>query len=157
MARSPSVFFSKYHKWFIEMGYPQLDIVHYQDGSWDIIEVVKNPHIPSLTVYKTVLGNMKGIEISYGFCKKYIEEIDLERRAIWDREEAKTKKMEAEQEALEKHRHEYADMAYKAVRYNPDLMDRIATRGLSEMNLDKIAQNIPYSELKSINKSLLAK
>lgn len=157
MARSPSSFFSKYHKWFIELGYPNLDIVHYQDGSWDIIQVERNPEIPSLTIYKTVLGNMKNIEITYSFCKKYIEEIDLEKKAIWDREEAKTKKMEAEQEALENHRYEFADMAYKAVRYNPDLMDRIATRGMSEMNLDKIAQNIPYCELKAVNKSLLAK
>lgn len=148
---------SKYHKWFKEMGYPQLDINKYYDGSWSIIEYYNNPIIPSLTKWKVVLGVMHNIEISYGFCKKYIEEIDLQKKAIWDREERKTSRMEQEKKSLDDHRQEYADKAFEAVRKNPDLMDRIAKNGLEEMNLGNIAQHIPYSELKAMNKVMLAK
>ncbi len=148
---------SKYHKWFRELGYPQLDINQYSDGSWDIIEYYNSPVIPCLTKYRTILGNMKNIEISFGFCKKYIEEIDLQKKAIWEREERKTSRMEQEKKSLDDHRQEYADKAFEAVRKNPDLMDRIAKNGLEEMNLGNIAQHIPYSELKAMNKVMLAK
>ena len=154
---NPSHICSKYYKWFVEMGYPQLDINQYIDGSWSIIEYENSPLIPSMTRWRMVLGVMKNIEISYGFVKKYVEEIDLQKKAIWDRAErasAEADKVAAEKEA---HQYEYADKAFEIMRRNPDLMERIAENGLSEMSLDKIAEHVPHQEIKAMNKVMLAR
>lgn len=144
---------SKWYPWLVELGYPQLDVVKYDDGEWAVIEYYRTPVIPSLTPWKVVLSGMRHLEISKGFLKKYIDEIDLQKKAIWEREERRTQKMLAEKEAQEQAAHDRVDTAFKAIRYNPDLMERIAKNGLSEMNLDKIARHVPSTELAAQRKS----
>lgn len=145
---------SKYHKWFVKMNYPQLDVNQYNDGSWDLIEYHSAPLVPCMTLWKTVLGNMKNIEITKAFIEKYVSMIDNQKKEFWAIQEAATKKMDDEKEALDRHKEDFSDQAFKALRFNPGLMERIAKKGFSQMNLDKIAEHIPHQEIKAINKKM---
>lgn len=138
---------SKYHKWFVELGYPQLDIQVYPDGEWSIIEYQNAPIIPSLTKWKVILRGMRNIEISRGFVAKYIAQIDPMKKAFWERENARTKRAVEEAEAKERHAVEASERAAAAITSNPDLMGRIAKNGMQEMDLDNLRKHIPSSRL----------
>lgn len=141
---------SKYYKWFVELGYERLDVNEYTDGSWDIIEYMRTPVIPCVTPWRRILGNMQHVEISKGFIRKYLEEIDLTKKAIWDREERKSQAIEDERSAQDRHAQDSANRAYLAMRNNPNLMERIAKNGFQEMSLTKIAGNISPSKLRGL-------
>lgn len=143
----PSSMVSKYYVWFMELDYPQLDIAEYSDGSWDIIQYLNSPVIPSLTRHQLVLGNMKNILITPGFVEKYVKQLDTSRKEFWDREEAKTRAVAEEHERVQRHKHEFVDTAHKAITSNPDLMERIAKKGFKEMDLDNIRKHVPKSKL----------
>lgn len=153
----PSYICSKYYPWFVELGYDRLDIAEYADGSWDIIEYETVPIVPCTTRFKTILGNMKRVEKSFGFVKKYVESIDLQKKAIWDREEKKTQEMLDEKDRVDRAAQDRVDAAFNVMRKNPDLVDRIARNGLQEMNLDKIARHVPKAELNAQRKSYNSK
>lgn len=142
-----SSFCSKYHPWFMEMGYPLLDIIEYEDGEWSIIEMEHMPIIPAETKWKHILTGMRNIEISKAFIRKYIDQIDTCKKAFWDREEMETEKVNMQEEEREKHREEFSDKAFEAIRGNPWLMDRIVKNGLGEINLDRIMKHIPRARL----------
>ena len=142
-----SSFVSRYHHWFRELGYPQLDIVEYEDGSWDIIEMLNAPVIPSLTRYNVVLGNMKHIIPSRGFVEKYCKKIDNTQKAFWDEEERKSAAAEDEAIKKEVRAEEIAEKCAQAVTRNPGLMERIAKNGMQEMNLGAIAKNISRQQM----------
>jgi hypothetical protein len=84
---------SDYHRLFVEMGYPELDILKYPDGEWHIIQYYSRPIIPCLTKWQVVLGPMRNVDISRGFLEKYIRQCDITKRAFWDREERKTHRL----------------------------------------------------------------
>ena len=138
---------SKYHDWFREMGYDRLDILQYPDGEWAIIEFETLPVIPCITKWKTVLSRLRHIEISRSFVEKYVSKIDNRRKEFWDIERARTRAVFAESEAKDRAARERAEQAFQAMRRNPDLMERIARNGLTEMNLDKIVKHIPRQQL----------
>lgn len=138
---------SKYHVWFQTMGYPELDIMQYPSGEWDIIQYYNAPIIPSMTRWQMVLGPMRNQEITYGFCAKYIQQLDIQKRAFWAREEAKTKAVLDEGEKGDKRAVEFADRATKAVMKNPELVKRIAKNGLKEIDLRYLSRRIPQHEL----------
>ena len=142
MSCYPEAFWSKYHDWFVELGYPQLDIVKYDDGEWAIIETQNAPIVPSQTKFKVILRGMKNVDITRGFVEKYIKQIDPLRKAFWERERRASQAAEDAVEAREKHVEDFAEKASQAVLGNDALMERISRNGLSEMNLDKIAKHI---------------
>lgn len=138
---------SPWHVWFRELGYPLLDIQLFHDGEWEICQYLRSPVIPSLTPVQSVLSGLRNIEISKGFVEKYVESLDVTKRAFWEREEAKSAQVEKDAVAKEVHAEEFATAATAAIVQNPDLMDRIARKGLAEMDITKIASNIPRSRL----------
>lgn len=138
---------SEYHSWFQLNGFPELDILKYEDGSWYVIQYYNAPLIPSMTRWQTVLGEMRNVEISSAFLLKYLKQLDITKKAFWDREEAKTKETEEEFERVEKHREESAEFATQAIVRNPNLMNRIAKNGLCEMDLGYIANHVPTQEI----------
>lgn len=142
-----SYFQSPWHRWFVELGYPMLDIVKYKDGEWKIIEFMRTPVIPALTKFRDVLQGLRNIEISFSFVKKYVETIDLTRKAIWDREEQKSKEVDREYEATERHREYSAEQATQAIVRNPDIMQRIMKGGMREVDLAFIRRHIPNYKL----------
>lgn len=137
---------SPYSCWFHLMGYPELDIHETKTGEWAIIQYYSVPTIPAETKWQVVLGYMKNIEKSYSFCEKYAKQLDLQRKAFWAREEAKTKAMLEEKEKIDKHRNDSVERATKAIVKNDALMQRIAKNGLKEMDLSYIARHVPRSE-----------
>lgn len=139
----PSYMVSRYYTWFHEMGYPNLDIAQYQDGSWSIIEYYKTPLVPSVTPFNIVLGPMHNVEISSSFCEKWVKKLDLQIRDYWDDCERKTKVMMDEKEYLEKHAQDTAERAKNLIMSNPDVVERIYKKGLSEADPLSILKHIP--------------
>jgi hypothetical protein len=139
----PSKAVSDYYGWFVHMGYPQLDIVDYTDGSWAILEYHNAPIIPSLTKFHLVLTGIRNIEKSYTFCKHHADLLDPTKRNFQAHHDAKTKAVELEHEALERHRNDSVERAFQAISKNQGLIDRISRDGIMEMNLDRIRRNIP--------------
>jgi hypothetical protein len=142
-----SYFQSPWHVWFREMGYPQLDINRFKDGEWEIIEYHSSPVVPALTKYHTVLSGLRNIEITKSFVEKYVAQLDVTKRAFWEREEAKSRKADEDAQAKDRHADEFATRASHAIVQNPDLMERIATKGIGEMDITKIASHIPRSRI----------
>lgn len=137
---------SPWHIWFQEMGYPELDIIRYEDGQWAIIQYHSSPVMPCLTKWQVVLGYMKNVEISYSFCEKYIKQIDMRLKAFWLREREESNIAINEHAALEKHAGEMSEHAYRAIRGNPDMMNRIARNGIQEMDLALLSKHVSRHE-----------
>jgi len=148
---------SEYYTWFVDLGYPNLDIVRHRenywiesdrswltaDGSWSIIEYYNAPIIPSLTRWNFVLANVNDHEISASFVEKMVKMLDLRRKEYWDLCEAKTKAMEDEREALERHAQDIASRATDLIMRTPTVVERIAKNGLQEMDPVNILKHIP--------------
>lgn len=135
---------SGWHKMFRDLGYPQLDIMEFADGEWCIIEYHQAPIIPSMTQWHVVLQGMRNIDITEGFIAKYVKQVDPKLKEFWDRENRKTKAVYEEAERVERHAEDSASRAHRAIVRNPDLMERIAKKGLQEMDVDRIRSKIPY-------------
>lgn len=142
-----SSFFSDYHPWLVHMGYPSLDVVTYSDGSWAIIELQDGGLIPAEAKFKVVLGFMENLEPSYSTIKRLVSSIDVCKEAFWEREKQKTEKVEQEWEAAEKKKEELADKATEYITRNPELMERIAKKGLSMIQLKEISKYVPRYKL----------
>ncbi len=142
-----SSFFSEYHPWFIHMGFPQLDLATYEDGSWAIIELQDGGYIPSETKFKVIMGFMENLEPSYSTIKKLVDSIDVCKEAFWERERNRTQIVEDEWAAAEKKKEELADEATKFMTGNPDLMERVAKKGLSMLQLKEISKFVPRHKL----------
>lgn len=141
--RYPSKAVSDYYIWFLELGYPQLDIVKFADGEWAIIEYMNTPIVPALTKFKTVLSGLRNMEIQFDFVRKMVLRLDPTRREFHAMHADKSQKVHDEHAALERHRQDSVERAYLAIKKNEALMDRIAREGLSQMNLWNIRKHIP--------------
>lgn len=138
-----SYFCSPYHHWFVEMGYPLLDVNEYADGEWEIIQYFRTPVVPALTSWNRVLMKMRHVEKSPWVIQRYTENLDMEKRAFWEGEKRKEAELAAEQERRDRHAEDVAQRQFLAVRQNPALMDRIARNGLKEIGLRQMARHIP--------------
>ena len=143
--------FSDYHSWFVEMGYPELDIVEYQDGSWDIIQFLGQTVIPAEAQWQVVLGNIKNRIPTYSFCYHWAQKLDLNRRHFWEEEEKSRQAHLDKALDQDKHVEDLAERMSSIVSQTPTLMDRIARNGPQEMLLHKVAEHVPLNELKSMH------
>jgi hypothetical protein len=143
----PSYMCSQWWTWFVDLGYPHLDIARYEDGSWDIIQYLNSPVVPCLTRHQLVLGTMHNVAITPGFVEKYVKKLYTSRREFWDREREKTRQVEDEGRKRELHAEEFATIGAHAITQNPDLMERIGKNGLQEMDIDRIGRHVPRSKL----------
>ena len=144
--------FSGYHKWFVEMGYSELDIVEYDDGEWCIIQFMNSTVIPSLCKWQVVLGPMRNVEPTYSICWQFANRLDMHKRFFWDVEDMNQK--QHLMDALEKDRHveDLAERASFIVSHTPTVMERIAKTGnLQHMMMENLACHVPKNELKSMN------
>lgn len=143
----PSYMVSPWYCWFLDLGYENLDIEKYGDGSWSIIEYYNSPVIPSMTRYNLVLGPMENVDLSKGFIEHWVKKLDLRRKEYWDECERKTKEMEDEKARLDKHAEDTAERAKNAIMSNESLVNRIAKNGMKEIDLPTIRRNIPKHQL----------
>lgn len=142
-----SYFFSKYNIWFRELGYPLLDVNELSDGEWGIIQCYTLPIIPCVTQWNWVLTGVRNREITYPFLQKWTAKLDLQKKELWDVEEAKTIAMEKEKDGLETHKQEMVSKAHKLITRNPELMNRIGKDGAKAFDLSEIRKNIPNYKL----------
>jgi hypothetical protein len=142
-----SYFCSRYYPWFLDLGYPRLDVIEYTDGEWGIIQMESGPIIPAETKWRLVLQGIRNVEISWSFIRKYVHMIDNQRREYWDREAARSRAVEAEYEAKEDAAVDRAERVFQAIKRNDGLMNRIARNGLSEMDPRRLARHVPKHQL----------
>ena len=151
-AAAVSSFNSQFYDWFVELGYPQLDIAEHEDGSWSIIQMENAPLFPSAVRWNVVLGPMEHVLITRGFVEKYVRELDITRREFWDLEERKSEEAERAYQAKEDHAEYLAEKATAAITSNPYLLDRVMQNGLSEAMPSRLSKHIATPELRSIHK-----
>ena len=138
-----SYFCSEYYPWFVALGYPLLDLVTFPDGEWAIIQMYSTPVIPSQTQWHYAINGLRNVEPTFGRISHLIKENDPLRKEMWAREINKTKEVEAEHAAAERHALEIQDAAFEAVRKNVDLCNRIVKNGVQEMDLRVLSKRIP--------------
>ena len=144
--------FSRYHQWFVELGYPELDIVEYDDGEWAIIQFINSTVIPSQCQWQTVLGPMRNIEPTYSICHHWVNRLDITKKLFWDLEDLNRDRHLMEADRLDRHVEDLAERASFIVSHTPTLLDRIAKTGdMGEALLHKLACHVPLQELKSIH------
>lgn len=145
-----SSFVSEYHPMFIELGYPQLDIIRYWDGEWSIIEMENAPLIPSMTKWRHVFSGFKNIEPTQGFIKKMIDMIDLQKAEAWALHEKATEESLKKSKELDSKRTELASGIATAVSKNENLSERVLQNGLEEINLKNLIKHIPQSKWRDL-------
>lgn len=138
---------SPFYSWFCDLGYKNLDIRQWSCGEWAIVEYYGSPVVPSLTRWNYVLTGLKNIIPTPGFVTKYVKQLDLHRKEVWEAAEAKSRKEDERHAALERHAEDTANAAFKVIRNNPDLMERVAENGLAEIDPSKLVKNIPRHQL----------
>lgn len=138
---------SPYYCWFVEMGYDRLDIIRWPDGEWAIIELYRSPVVPSMTPWNYVLQGLKNILITPSFIEKYVHQLDLHRKEVWDIAEAKSRKVEEEHAAVERHAEDTAERATKAIMSNPALVERVAREGIKAIDFAEIRKHIPRHQM----------
>lgn len=143
----PSSMVSRYYCWTRDMGYEMLDVVEYPDGEKALIQYFQKPIIPSLTKWGFVLTKIRNQELTYDWIKAWAEQLDLERRVVWERQAAVEKEAIRRQDEEERRAQDFANRAHFSIINNPDLMERIGKRGLGEMNPLKVLNNISRSKL----------
>jgi hypothetical protein len=142
-ANAPSSMVTPWWAVCADLGYPELDVIKYEDGEHAIIQYLRSPVIPSLTPWQVVLSKLRHIEMSPWVIKKWAEQLDLEKKHTWaelERKEAETLREIAYEEQR------FADksaIAYNSVIRNPDLMERVAKNGVQELTLRSISRQIP--------------
>lgn len=135
-----------WYSWCCELGYPNVDVQQWPDGEWCLIEFYNAPIMPATTRWNYILHGMRNIEISTGFLTKYVQQLDLHKKAAWDALDEKEKAQDEEKAALDRHAEDTAEKAKNIIMQTPSLIERIAKNGLKEMDLDKIAKHIPNNQ-----------
>jgi hypothetical protein len=133
---------SKYHHIFVDLGVPQLDVRRWDDGSWAIREFHRSPVVPSLTPWKYVLTGLKNIEISEGFIRKYLWQIDPRTKAFWQKDDDERKEEEGRRAYYENEKAERILQLGKQLAKNEGLMERAARIGPAAFDLENIGRKI---------------
>lgn len=136
-----------WYTWCCELGYPNIDVQQWPDGEWAIIEFYNAPIVPGNTRWNYVLQGLRNIEITPGFLTKYVHSLDLQRKESWAALDAKEKAQDEEKARLNAHAEDTAERAKNIIMQTPTLVERIAEKGLKEMDLDKIIKHIPNQQL----------
>lgn len=143
----PSKMVSDYYCWFKDLGYPELDVIRYPDGEWAIIQYMQTPVIPSLTRWNFVLKGLRNVELTHAFCESWVQQLDIEKRTVWEEQEKLERRMREESEYEERRANDRADAFVKGIRGNDALLERIARNGLRELNPRRMLNHISRHKL----------
>ncbi len=133
---------SEYHHIFVELGVPQLDIKRFEDGEFAIREFYRSPVVPSLTRWKYVLTKLRNVEISEGFIRRYLWQIDPRTKAFWEKDEAERIERESTRAYYENEKAERIMQLGKELSKNEDLMERARRIGPAAFDLENIGRKI---------------
>jgi hypothetical protein len=137
-----------YYEICCDLGYPQCDIVKYQDGEWAVIAYDNAPLCPSLTRWRVISSGIRHKEITHGLVAKLILESDPMRERLWKREEENSRRIAEEHAAAQRHREDVLGEAAKVMARTDGLMQRVAKNGIGELDLGTIASHIDPQKLK---------
>ncbi len=138
---------SRWHRCFVAMGYPELDLVEYPDGEKAIIQYFNRPIIPSLTRWGYVLTKIRNQDVNYYWLKEKADDLNLEKKRVWHEQEAMEKEALRRQLEEDRRSEDFATRMLDTVNRNDAWKQRIAKKGLSELNPLKILNNIPSYRL----------
>ena len=138
---------SPWYCWFVELGYPNLDIIRWPDGEFAIIELLRSPVVPSLTPFQHVLKHIKNVLLTPSFVERYVLMLDLRRKEAWDIYEAKSQLAEREHDAMNRHAEDTAERAKNIIMQTPTLVERVAKEGVKAIDLSEIHKHIPRHQL----------
>ena len=124
---------------FVELGYPQLDVETFEDGSWAILEYINAPLIPSLTSWKWVYKGFHNIEFSSALAAKLIRQIDPQYPEYWAQELLKSTKLLTEKNERARFEEDWTERMVPQMMANPALMERVARYGMRELDPARIA------------------
>ncbi len=143
----PSKMCSKYYCWTKDMGYPELDVRQFPDGSWQLIQYLNTPIIPSLTRFQPVLMGIRNVEISPSFIKHHADRLNLEKGAVWA-EQKKSEQKAMDDVAYEERRAiDFSENMMKGLKRSPALLERIRRNGLKELDLRRQVQYLDVRDL----------
>lgn len=137
-----SSFVGPHYRIFCSLGFPELDAVTHEDGSWSVLEMRNAPVVPSLTQWWWVLKDIRHQEISESFLRSVIPSLDPRQAAFWDRELRKTLEMESEKLRVEKFQEDLVERTVKRLSQSGELMERVARFGTRELDPRRIALRI---------------
>lgn len=143
----PSTMVSPYYCWFKDLGYDELDVITYADGERAIIQYLRSPIIPSFTKWNFVLTKIRNVDFSHAFVKRQCDDLDLQKRAVWARQEASEKKMLEDTLYEDRRSEDRCEQWFKGIRNNDALMQRVAKNGLRELQPMRILNQIPRYRL----------
>ncbi len=145
----PSTMVSRWHRCFVAMGYPELDLVEYPDGEKAIIQYFNRPIIPALTKWGFVLTKIRNVDVNYYWLKEKADDLNIEKKAVWARQEAVEKEAIRQQLEEDRRSEDFATRMLDTVKRNDDWMQRIARNGLKELNPLRLLNHCPKYRLGS--------
>ncbi len=134
---------SRWHRCFVAMGYPELDLVEYPDGEKAIIQYFNRPIIPSLTRWGFVLTKIRNVNVDYYWLKEKADALNLENKKVWAEQDAVEKEAIRQQLEEDRRSEDFATRMLANVKNNDDWMQRIARNGLKELNPLRLLNNCP--------------
>ncbi len=143
----PSTMVSPWHRVFVDMGYPELDVITYPDGEWGIRQYHQTPLVPSMTRWSFVLQGVRNREITEGVLKDYAHQLDLEKRTVWEEQAKHEKRLFEESLARERRSEVWATEMMKGINRDPYLKERILKNGLKELDPRRMLQHVPRYKL----------
>ncbi len=143
----PSTMVSRWHRCFVAMGYPELDLVEYPDGEKAIIQYFNRPIIPSLTRWGYVLTKIRNQDVNYYWLKEKADDLNLEKKKVWHEQEEIEKEALRRQLEEDRRSEDFATRMLDTVNRNDAWKQRIVKNGLSELNPLKILNHVPRYRL----------
>ncbi len=142
-ANYKSSFFSDYHPWFCEMGYPRVDLVMYEDGSWGLIELQDGGLIPSEAKFIDILAGIKNLEPNFSTLRRLVHSLDIYRGEYLDHELKKSQAAEDEWAYVMRRRNDLVNKTAEVFAKNDHLKERIARRGAKALDLIDLSRYVP--------------
>ena len=136
---SDSGFVSDKYPIFQKLGYPQIDVSFFEDGSWSLLEMHNAPVIPDLTKFNWIAKNLKNVEFNEGNVMYLIRNSDPRNPEFWAKEIAKSMVLEKQHVDKQNKDQEWIEDIVPKLMQNQALMDRVARYGSRELSIDRIA------------------
>lgn len=141
-AHVESSFVGPHYRTLCALGYPELDIVTHEDGSWSVLEMRNSPVVPALTQWWWILKDVRHQEPSESFLRATIPALDPRQDAFWEREMRKTLEMEREKLGQERFHEELVTRTMQRLGKSDSLKERVAKHGMGELDPRRIALRI---------------
>lgn len=143
----PSTMVSRWHRCFVAMGYPELDLVEYPDGEKAIIQYFNAPIVPSMTKWGFVLTGIRNRNVDYYWLKEQADLLNLHGKKVWSDQDATEKEAIRQQLEEDRRAEDFATRMLDLVNRNDAWKQRIHKNGLKELNPLRLLNHVPRYKL----------